>query len=70
MMKSVRQYAGFVMCTLVVSAMATGLGRVADQPWVPFLALSLNWTVGSLSALAMSEKLYDLTGTCTFLLCR
>jgi hypothetical protein len=70
MMETVRQFAAFVMCTLVVSAMATGLGRVADQPWLPLLALSLNWTVGTLSALAMSEKLYDLTGTGTFILCR
>jgi hypothetical protein len=60
----------FVVCTVVVSGMAHGLGGAASQPWLPVLALALNWTVGSACALAGSEKLYDLTGTCTFLLLR
>jgi steroid 5-alpha reductase family enzyme len=61
--------AEFSFATVAVTSLCTFLGGVLGIYPMVVLALGLNWAVGLVSASFASERVFDLTGASTYVIC-
>mmetsp|Transcript_7098 Transcript_7098/g.12289 ORF Transcript_7098/g.12289 Transcript_7098/m.12289 type:complete len:295 (-) Transcript_7098:45-929(-) len=64
-----KNLAEFIFATVAVTSLCTFLGGVLGIYPMVVLALGLNWAVGLVSASFASERVFDLTGASTYVIC-